>query len=96
MPVDKTFVTAATLIEYLFRIIDISEGGISFFSENNFEPDKSLDICTRHSDFCLGVEVKNCISTQSETDDGRGYRVGTQFQPWVSMERRVDIIRRIT
>ena len=93
--VKNIFVTAFFTSEDHFKVIDISEGGIAFYSNNYFEIGKFMDICTSLSDICLGAEIVNTIETTiNEPKVEYPYRVGCKFQPWVSSRRISQLIER--
>ena len=91
--VKNIFVTAFSTSEDQFKVIDISEGGIAFYSNNNFEIGRFLDICTSLSDICLGAEIVNILQTDmSEPKPEYPFRIGCKFQPWVSRRRISQLI----
>lgn len=93
--INNIFVTAFSTTEFNFKVIDISEGGIAFYSKNDFEIGRFLDICTTLSDICLGTEIVNIIKIPlTETDSEYPFRVGCKFQPWVSSRRISQLIER--
>lgn len=93
--VKEIFVTEYSTSEDFFKVIDISEGGLAFYSEKKFGFGNYLDICTPFSDICLGAEVANI--NQLPTDESNSeysYRIGCKFQPWVSNQRITQLIER--
>ena len=91
--VGDIYVTAFSTSKDDFKVIDISEGGIAFYSDKDFDLGKFIDICTSLSDICLGAEIVNTNQLSTEKANSvYQYRIGCKFQPWVSNKRISQLI----